>query len=63
MINPFINLEDEITLRLSIRAAYKHEGFEGICHILGELAQSMQIVSEVALELMEEENKKNEGGK
>ena len=58
MSNPFINLEEEIQLRLSIRAAFKHEGWIGMFKIMGELSQSLQIVVQVAQELMEEENKK-----
>jgi hypothetical protein len=57
MTDKFIDLEDEIQLRLSVRAAFKHEGWTGMYHILGELAQSMEIVSQVALEIMEEEKK------
>jgi len=57
MSNPFINLEDEIDLRRAIRAAYKHEGWEGIYKVMGELSQSLQIAAEVALEITEEEKK------
>ena len=57
MNKPFINLEDEITLRLSIKAAFKHEGWIGLYQIMGELAQSLEIVSDVAKELLEEERK------
>lgn len=58
MTNPFISLEDEIILRRAIRATYKHEGIQGIYQVLGELAQSMQIVSEIAEEILAEEDKK-----
>jgi hypothetical protein len=61
MSNPFISLEDEITLRLSVRAAYKHEGLIGICYIMGELSRSLQIVGDIAEEILAEE-KKNKGG-
>ena len=59
MSNPFISLEDEIQLRLSIKAADKHEGMDGLITILGELGRSMEIVCDVAREIMDEENKKN----
>jgi hypothetical protein len=57
MLNPFIGLEDEIDLRRSIRAAYKHEGWVGLYKVMGELSQSLQIVAEVALEINDEEKK------
>lgn len=59
MNNPFISLEDEIQFRLSLRAAYKHEGLTGLYQIMGELSQSLQIVAELTQELMngEERNK------
>ncbi len=62
MSNPFICLEDEIILRRSIRAVYKHEGVQGIYQVLGELGRSMQIVLEVFKEIINEEEK-NKGGK
>ena len=55
----FIGLEDEITLRRAIRAVYKHEGWPGIFHTMGELARSLEIVGEVAKEIDEEEKKKS----
>lgn len=60
--NFFISLEDEIDLRRSIRATYKHEGWQGIYQVMGELARSLQIVGEIATEIYEEEEK-NKGGK
>lgn len=54
----FICLEDEIILRRSIKAAFKHEGWSGMIAILGELSRSMQIVLEVATEIKDEEDKK-----
>lgn len=54
MAHNFISFEDEIQLRLSIRAAYKHEGWTGIINIMGELATSLQIVLDVAKELRDE---------
>jgi hypothetical protein len=61
MANPFIGLEDEIDLRRAVRATFKHEGWVGIYKVFGELARSLEIVGEVATELMDEE-KKNKGG-
>ena len=61
MENKFICLEDEIILRRSIRAVFKHEGHNGIIQVLGELGRSMQIILEMAIELAEEEDK-NKGG-
>jgi hypothetical protein len=60
MADKFINLEDEIMLRRSIRAAYRHEGWPGLYHIIGELSRSLEIVSDVILEIHNEEQK---GGK
>lgn len=57
MVDRFICLEDEIILRRSIKAAFKHEGWSGMVAILGELSRSMQIVLEVAKELIEEDKK------
>lgn len=53
----FINLEDEIDLRRSIRAVYKHEGMIGIYKCMGELSRSLEIIGEIALEIIEEEAK------
>ena len=53
----FISLEDEITLRLAVRAAYKHEGMTGVYQAMGEAARGLEIIGEVALELLEEEKK------
>ena len=58
MNNKFIGLEDEITLRRSIRAVYRHEGLIGIYTVIGELARSLEIVGEVATEILEEEENK-----
>jgi hypothetical protein len=55
----FIKLEDEIMLRRSVKAAFAHEGWPGLYMIMGELSRSLEIVGEVAIELLEEENKKN----
>jgi hypothetical protein len=63
MENKFISLEDEILLRLSIRAVYKHEGMTGIYQAMGELARSLQIIGEIAEELLEEEDKNKRGSK
>jgi hypothetical protein len=60
--NPFICLEDEIMLRRSVRAVFKHEGWMGFYKVFGELARSLEIVGEVATDIMDEENK-NKGGK
>jgi hypothetical protein len=56
MSERFIKLEDEITLRVSLRAVYKHEGMIGIYKVMGELAQSLEIVGQMCTELLEEEN-------
>lgn len=53
----FISLEDEIDLRRSVRAVYKHEGLEGLFKVMGELAQSLEIVGQLAEEIIKEENK------
>jgi hypothetical protein len=60
MADPFIGLEDEITLRRSVRAVFKHEGVQGIFQVLGELARSMQIVIETFRDIVDEEE--NRGG-
>lgn len=57
----FIELEDEIMLRRAVRKTYKHEGMIGIYKCLGELQQSIMIVSDVALEMLAEEKKKSNG--
>lgn len=57
MLNPFISLEDEIQLRLSLRAAYKHEGIIGLYKIMGELGQSLEIVAGFTQEILDEEEK------
>jgi len=41
---------------------YKHEGMAGIYACMGELNRSLQITSEVALELLAEEEKKRSKG-
>lgn len=56
----FINLEDEIDLRRSIRAVYKHEGMVGIYKCMGELSRSLEIIGEVTLEILTDEEK-NQG--
>ena len=53
----FISLEDEIDLRRSVRAVYKHEGWVGIFKCLGELSRSLEIVAEVAQEIDADERK------
>ena len=58
MSDKFIGLEDEIDLRRAVRATFKHEGWMGLYKVFGELARSLEIVGEVATELMEEEKKK-----
>ncbi len=54
----FIGLEDEIALRMAVRATYKHEGMVGIYKCMGELSRSLEIVGEVALEILTDEEKK-----
>jgi len=54
----FISLEDEIDLRRSIRAVYKHEGMMGIYKCMGELSRSLEIIGEVALEIITDDEKK-----
>lgn len=56
MNNPFINLEDEIELRRSLRAVFSHEGFVGLYKVMGELSQSLQITAQITQEIMDEEN-------
>lgn len=58
MSNPFICLEDEITLRRAFRSVYKNEGMTGVYQAMGELVTSLKIAAEIAKELLEEENKK-----
>jgi hypothetical protein len=58
MPNRYIGLEDEILLRRSIKAAFKHEGWPGMIAILGELSRSIQIVLEVVKDIQDEEDKK-----
>ena len=53
----FISLEDEIDLRRSVRATYKHEGMVGVYRCMGELARSLEIVGEITLEILTEEGK------
>ena len=62
MSDPFIGLEDEIDLRRAVRATFKHEGWMGIYKVFGELARSLEIVGEVATELMEDEKKEKDNG-
>jgi hypothetical protein len=57
-MNNFISLEDEIDLRRSIRAVHKHEGMEGMYTVMGELAKALEIVSEMAQTLLDEEKSK-----
>lgn len=54
----FISLEDEIQLRISLRAVYKHEGMVGIYKCMGELSRSLEICGEIALEILIDKNKK-----
>jgi hypothetical protein len=58
MAEQFIGLEDEIILRRAVRIAYQHEGMVGVYRCMGEMNRSLQIVAEVAKELLEEEDKK-----
>lgn len=58
MANPFISLEDEIDLRRAVRSVYKNEGISGVFTSMGEMARALEIVGEVAKELLEEEQKK-----
>ena len=53
----FIDLEDEIELRRTIRSVYKHEGMLGVYTVMGELAASLHVVAELAQELLSEEEK------
>ena len=62
MSDKFIGIEDEITLRRSIRAVYNNEGWIGIYQVIGELSASLRIVGEMAQELLDEEKKKEQGG-
>jgi len=57
LINPFIPLEDEIILRRAVRSVYANEGMTGVYQSLGEMGRAMQIVAEVAKEIVEEEKK------
>ena len=57
----FIGIEDEIMLRQSVRAVFKHEGWPGIFKCMGELSRSLEIVGEVAQEI-DAEQRKNQGG-
>jgi hypothetical protein len=57
----FISLSDEIDLRRAIRATYKHEGMIGVYQAMGELSRSLEIIGEVALEIINDEEK-NKGG-
>ncbi|MGH7974859.1 MAG: hypothetical protein ACREBR_04990 [bacterium] len=53
----FICLEDEIILRRAVRVAYEHEGMVGVYKCMGEMARSLEIVAEMAQELLDEERK------
>jgi hypothetical protein len=53
----FVSLEDEIDLRRAIRATYKHEGMLGVYKCMGELSRSIEIIGEIALEILDEEAK------
>lgn len=57
----FIGLEDEIILRRAVRVAFEHEGWVGLFKCMGEMSRSLEIVSEVALEINAEEEKKLRG--
>ncbi len=59
--NPFNKLEDEIILRRALRSVYEHEGMIGIYACMAELNRSLSITTQYALELLKEEDKKNEG--
>jgi hypothetical protein len=58
-MSKFLPLEDEIQLRLAVRSVYRNEGIEGVFISMGELAHALQIVGEVAKEIVEEEEKKS----
>lgn len=62
MIEKFIGLEDEIDLRRSIREVFKLEGMVGVYQVMGEIASSLEIVAEIAQELLAEEEKNKKGG-
>jgi hypothetical protein len=53
----FISLEDEIDLRRSVRAVFKHEGWVGVLKCMGEISRSLEIVAEVAQEIDADERK------
>lgn len=57
MANRFISLEDEIELRMKVRQVYKTEGIQGVIQILGELSSSIEIIAELAQELIKDEQK------
>jgi hypothetical protein len=59
MDKKFIDLEDEINLRRSLRAVFSHEGIAGLYQVMGELGQSLEIVAEFTQEVLDEENKNN----
>jgi hypothetical protein len=59
--NKFITLEQEIDLRRSIREVHKTEGMVGVYQVMGEVAASLEIVSEMAQELLAEEEKNRKG--
>lgn len=44
-------------MRRAVKAAYKHEGMVSVYQCMGEIANSLEIVGEVAQELLEEEEK------
>ena len=62
MNNKFINLEDEIMLRQSIRNIYKNGGIIEVYQAMGEIAASLEIISELAQELLADEEKNKKGG-
>lgn len=53
----FIGLEDEIELRRAVRSVHRHEGIEGVYQCMGEMSRALEIVMEVARELVEDEEK------
>jgi hypothetical protein len=57
MSNSFLDLENEIDMRRAIRAAYKHDGMEGLKQIKAELFKALSTLEEITEEIKADEAK------
>jgi len=57
MSNSMFDLENEIDMRRACRAAYKHEGMEGLRQIKAELFKALSALEEITEEIKADEAK------